>query len=42
MILNWVGKPNYTSNAYGLVATLDVNDNFAINVEIGNLEGVNF
>jgi hypothetical protein len=42
MILNWVGKPNYTSNAYGLVATLDVSDNFAINAKIGNLEGVNF
>lgn len=42
MILNWVGKPNYTSNANGLVAILDVSDNFAINVEIGNLEGVNF
>jgi len=42
MIFNWVGKPNYTSNADGLVATLDVSDNFAINVEIGNLEGVNF
>jgi hypothetical protein len=42
MILNWVGEPNYTYDVDGLVATLDVSDNFAINAKIGNFEGVDF
>jgi hypothetical protein len=40
MIFNWVGKPNYTYDANGLVTTLDVGDNFVVNAKIGNFEGV--
>ncbi len=42
MSLNWVGKPNYNVDGNGLVATLDVGDNFVVNVEFGNFEGADF
>jgi hypothetical protein len=42
MFLNWVGEPNYNVDVNGLVATLDVGDNFVVNVEVGNFKGVDF
>jgi hypothetical protein len=42
MFLDWAGEPNYNVNANGLVTTLDVGDNFVVNVEASNSEGVNF
>jgi hypothetical protein len=39
---NWGGKWDYSVNENALTTTLEIGDNFSVNVEIGNLKGVDF
>ncbi len=38
----WDGKWDYSIDGNALTTTLEIGDNFGVNVEIGNLEGVDF
>jgi hypothetical protein len=42
MFDDWDGQWDYDVNGDALAATLDINDNFAINVEARNYEDANF
>jgi len=39
---DWDGKWDYSVDGNALTTTLEIGDNFAMNAEIGNLEGVDF
>jgi hypothetical protein len=39
---SWDGKWDYSVDGNALTTTLEINDNFAVNVKIGNLKGVDF
>jgi len=38
----WDGRWNYSVDRNALTTTLEIGDNFAVNAQIGNLEGVDF
>jgi hypothetical protein len=38
----WDGKWDYSVDGNALTTTLEIGDNFVVNVEIGNLKGVDF
>jgi hypothetical protein len=42
MLDNWDGKMNFGIKGDDLAATLEIGDNFVVNVEIRNVEGVDF
>jgi hypothetical protein len=42
MLNNWDGEMSFGIKGDDLVATLEIVDNFFVNVKIGNAEGVNF
>ncbi len=42
MYEDWVGKWDYSVDGNVLTTTLEIGDNFVMNVEIGKLEGVDF
>jgi hypothetical protein len=42
MYEGWDGKWDYSVDGNALTTTLEIGDNFGVNVEIGNFEGVDF